>query len=90
MYRWILEPSDCYAVLANVAIRNANRDYKVIVEIGCVLSSEELCLVRSAYHNRYKRSLEEDVAANTAGDLRQASDPSSYLFIYLLIASFSI
>jgi len=29
--------------------------------------------VRRAYHNRYKHSLEEDVAAHTTGHVRQAS-----------------
>lgn len=71
MYRWILEPAERYALLANVAIRNANNDYHVIVEIGCVLEPEELLVVRRAYHNRYKHSLEEDVAAHTTGHLRQ-------------------
>ena len=73
MYRWILEPAERYALLANVAIRNGNKDFHVIVEIGCVLQPEELLAVRRAYHNRYKHSLEEDVAAHTIGHLRQAS-----------------
>ncbi|CAJ2659555.1 unnamed protein product [Trifolium pratense] len=71
MYRWILEPADRYAVLANVAIKNLNSDYHVIVEIASVLKPEELLVVRRAYHNRYKHSLEEHVAAHTSGYLRQ-------------------
>ncbi|KAK7283917.1 hypothetical protein RIF29_13666 [Crotalaria pallida] len=71
MYRWILEPAERYALLANVAIKNAGKDYHVIVEIGSVLEPEELLVVRRAYHNRYNRSLEEDVAAHTTGHLRQ-------------------
>ncbi|KAI4323524.1 hypothetical protein L6164_023121 [Bauhinia variegata] len=71
VYRWILEPADRDAVLFNVAVRNANKDYNVIVEIATVLSPEELLVVRRAYHNRYKRALEEDVAAHTSGHLRQ-------------------
>ncbi|RYQ94906.1 hypothetical protein Ahy_B08g089872 [Arachis hypogaea] len=71
VYRWILEPADRDAVLANVAIRNG-MNYHIIVEISCVLSPEELLAVRRAYLNRYKRSLEEDVAAHTSGHLRQA------------------
>ncbi|KAL2979615.1 hypothetical protein AAZX31_13G181800 [Glycine max] len=59
VYRWTLEPSKRYAVLANVAIKNANKDYHVMVEIVCV---------RRAYHNRYKHSL-EDVAAHTTDHL---------------------
>ncbi|XP_020215168.1 annexin-like protein RJ4 [Cajanus cajan] len=71
VYRWIFEPAERYAVLANVAIKNANKDYHVIVEIACVLQPEELLGVRRAYHNRYNHSLEEDVAVHTTGLLRQ-------------------
>ncbi|KAL4277518.1 annexin-like protein RJ4 [Arachis ipaensis] len=71
MYRWIVEPSERYALLANIALRHADRNYDVIVEIACALSPEELFIVRRTYHNRYHHSLEEDVAANTSGHLRQ-------------------
>jgi len=74
VYRWMLEPADRDAVLANVAIKSGSKGYHVIVEIACVLSSEELLAARRAYHNRYKRSLEEDVATNTTGDLRQVNN----------------
>ncbi|KAL9386360.1 hypothetical protein Peur_019484 [Populus x canadensis] len=70
VYRWVLDPEDRDAVLANVAIRKSG-DYHVIVEIACVLSSEELLAVRRAYHSRYKHSLEEDLAAHTTGDIRK-------------------
>lgn len=72
MYRWILDPFDRDAVLANVALRKAETNYHVIIEISCIHCPEELLGVRRAYHNRYKRSLEEDVAAHTTGDLRKA------------------
>ena len=71
VYRWILEPADRDAVLANVAIKSG-KNYNVIVEISCILSPDELFAVRRAYLNRYKRSLEEDVASHTSGHLRQA------------------
>ncbi|KAL2326400.1 hypothetical protein Fmac_025458 [Flemingia macrophylla] len=71
VYRWMLEPADRNAVLANVAIKSGSKGYHVIVEIACVLSPEEVLAVRRAYHNRYNRSLEEDVATNTTGHLRQ-------------------
>lgn len=72
MYRWILEPADRDAVLINVAIKHGGKDYHVVAEIASVLSAEELLAVRRAYRNRYKRSIEEDVSANTTGHLRQA------------------
>ena len=43
------------------------------MEIGCTRSSHDLFLVRQAYHARYKKSLEEDVAYHTSGDFRKVS-----------------
>ncbi|KAJ1413544.1 Annexin [Sesbania bispinosa] len=70
VYRWILEPADRDAVLINVVIKSG-KNFHVIVEISSVLSPEELFAVRRAYLHRYKRSVEEDVAAHTSGHLRQ-------------------
>ncbi|XP_039002882.1 annexin-like protein RJ4 [Hibiscus syriacus] len=70
VYRWILEPADRDAVLANVAIKKLSPDNHVIAEISCTRSPEELLAVRRAYQARYKHSLEEDVAAHTKGDIR--------------------
>ncbi|GMI80317.1 ANNEXIN 8, annexin 8 [Hibiscus trionum] len=70
MYRWILDPADRDAVLANVATKKLSPDHHVIVEIACTRSPEELLAIRRAYQARYKRSLEEDVAAHTKGDTR--------------------
>lgn len=72
MYRLVLEPEDRDAVLANAAIRKSETDFKVIIELSCILSPQELLGVKRAYQNRYKHSLEEDVAARTTGDLRKA------------------
>ena len=72
VYRWILEPADRDAVLANVVIKSG-KNYNVIVEIATISSPEELLAVRRAYLNRYKHSLEEDLAAHTTGHTRQAS-----------------
>ncbi|KAL9321806.1 hypothetical protein ACSQ67_009859 [Phaseolus vulgaris] len=80
MYRWILEPAEREALLANLALKRDEKCYQVIVEISCVLSPQELFAVRSAYHNRFKRSMEEDVAANTTGHLRQAWLVSSFRY----------
>ncbi|CAJ1959015.1 unnamed protein product [Sphenostylis stenocarpa] len=71
VYLWMLEPAYRDAVLMNEAIKNGPKDYHVIAEIACVLSAQELLAVRSAYHDRYKLSLEEDVASHTTGHLRQ-------------------
>ncbi|CAL0333584.1 unnamed protein product [Lupinus luteus] len=74
MYRWMSEPADRDAVLAHVAINHGSKHYHVLVEIVSILSPEEVLNVRRAYHDRYKRSLEEDIAAQTTGDLRQGKE----------------
>ncbi|KAL6124927.1 hypothetical protein ACLB2K_077435 [Fragaria x ananassa] len=71
VYRWILDPADRDAVLANVAIKKSTDVYNVIIEISCIHSPEELLAVRRAYQLRYKHSLEEDLAAHTTGDIRK-------------------
>lgn len=83
VYRWNLDPADRDAVLANVALRKDKNcvDYRVIIELSCTLSPEELFSVKSAYHCRYKRSLEEDIASNTSSDLRKATS-TSYFSIF--------
>ncbi|XP_023541714.1 annexin-like protein RJ4 [Cucurbita pepo subsp. pepo] len=70
VYRWMLDPEDRDAVLAHIAIRKPKEDFAVLVELSCIYSPEELLGVRRAYQHRYKRSLEEDVAASTNDDLR--------------------
>lgn len=89
-YRWILEPADGDAVLANVAIKKPETDAKVVIEISCIRTPEELLAIRKAYQNRYKRSLEEDVAAHTSGDLRKVHVQIVYLCvcIYTITAPF--
>ncbi|PWA43931.1 annexin-like protein RJ4 [Artemisia annua] len=72
VYRWNLDPADRDAVLANVSLRNENRDHKVIIELAFTLSPEELFAVKCAYQCRYKRSLEEDIASHTSGELRKS------------------
>ena len=67
-----MDPEDRDGMLANVALKKINKEFAVIIEISCVLSPDQLLCVRRAYQFRYKRSLEEDVAANTTGNMRKA------------------
>ncbi|KNA08231.1 hypothetical protein SOVF_164450 [Spinacia oleracea] len=69
VYRWMLDPLDREAVLANVGIKKS--DYRVIVELSCISSAEELLAIKRAYQARYKHSLEEDVASYFSGDMRK-------------------
>ncbi|KAI5681880.1 hypothetical protein M9H77_03108 [Catharanthus roseus] len=69
LYRWMLDPEDRDAVLLNVGIKES--DYRVVVEFACIYNPEEFLAVKRAYQNRYKHSLEEDLAQHTKGNVRQ-------------------
>ncbi|KAG9144293.1 hypothetical protein Leryth_016948 [Lithospermum erythrorhizon] len=45
------------------------------MEIACTRSPQQLILAREAYHARFKRSLEEDVACYTTGDCHKLLVP---------------
>jgi hypothetical protein len=70
MSHWMLDPVERQAVMANAATNSILEEYPVIVEVACANSSDELLQVKKVYHVLYQRSLEEDVAANSAGNLR--------------------
>ncbi|XP_008794526.2 LOW QUALITY PROTEIN: annexin D1-like [Phoenix dactylifera] len=72
---WTLDPAERDAWLANEAVRKWRPENRVLIEIACARSSGELFAVRQAYHARFKRSLEEDVAAHTTGDFRKLLVP---------------
>ncbi|KAK7301215.1 hypothetical protein RJT34_12076 [Clitoria ternatea] len=82
VHLWTLESSERDAFLANEATKKWTSSNRVLVEIGCTRSSEQLFLVRKAYHVLYKKSLEEDVAHHTTGDFRKLLLPlvSSYRY----------
>lgn len=69
VYRWMLDPLDREAVLANVAVKKS--DYRVIIELACIPSAEEQLAFKRAYQARYKHSLEEDIASHFSGDMRK-------------------
>lgn len=68
---WALEPAERDALLANEATKRWTSSNQVLMEIACTRSSHDLLLARQAYHARYKKSLEEDVAYHTTGDFRK-------------------
>lgn len=71
MVLWTLDPPERDAFLANEATKKWTASNQVLVEIACTRSPKELIVVREAYHARYKKSLEEDVAQHTTGDFRK-------------------
>jgi hypothetical protein len=72
---WTLYPSERDAFLANEATKRWTSSNQVLVEIACSRSSHELLLAKQAYHARFKKSLEEDVARHTTGDFRKLLIP---------------
>lgn len=71
VFLWVLDPAERDAVISHQAIKKWNPKNKSLLEISSARSSAELLMVRQAYHIRYKKSLEEDVAAHTSGDFRK-------------------
>ncbi|GAA0172813.1 calcium-binding protein [Lithospermum erythrorhizon] len=72
---WTLEPCERDAYLANEATKKWTSSNQVLMEIACTRSPQQLILVREAYHDRFKRSIEEDVAYHTKGDCRKLLVP---------------
>ncbi|CAN4080457.1 unnamed protein product [Withania somnifera] len=79
---WTLDPSERDAHLAKEATKIWTKSNFVLVEIACTRSFKELVLAREAYHARYKKSMEEDVAHHTTGDHHKLLVPlvSSYRY----------
>eukprot|EP01018_Ginkgo_biloba_P024151 Gb_31679 [translate_table: standard] len=68
---WMLDPADRDALLAHEVTKTWSTKDRLLIEICCARSSNELLMVRQAYHIRYKRSLEEDIASYTTGDFQK-------------------
>ncbi|MED6134604.1 hypothetical protein PIB30_038393 [Stylosanthes scabra] len=67
-----MDPAERDAAYAKEALEKATPNYyKVIIEIGCTRTSEELLAIKRSYQFLYKHSLEEDVASHTFGDIRR-------------------
>ena len=86
MLLWTLHPSERDAVLANEATKRFTSSNWVLMEIACSRSSHELHLVKQAYHARFKKSLEEDVAFHTSGDYRKVQPSNSKVISHLTCA----
>ncbi|KAM0936119.1 putative annexin [Dioscorea sansibarensis] len=79
---WTLGPAERDALLAGEAIKRWSPGNRVLIEIACTRSPEELLSARRAYHDRFKRSLEEDVAAHTSDHFRKLLVPLVSSFRY--------
>ncbi|KAI3952327.1 hypothetical protein MKX01_005194 [Papaver californicum] len=72
---WTLDPAERDAVLLNESTKRWTSSSQVILEIACTRSSHALLLDKQAYHARFKKSLEEDVASLITGDFRKLLVP---------------
>ncbi|KAH9670048.1 Annexin D2 [Citrus sinensis] len=79
---WTLTPAERDAYLANEATKRLTSSNWVLMEIACTRSSRDLFAAKQAYHARYKKSLEEDVAYHTSGDFRKLLVPLVSTFRY--------
>ncbi|XP_019185758.1 PREDICTED: annexin D7-like [Ipomoea nil] len=79
---WTLVPAERDAFLINEATKRLTASNWVIMEVACSRSSYDLFKVRQMYHDRYKKSLEEDVAYHTSGDIRKLLVPLVTAFRY--------
>ncbi|XP_047328372.1 annexin Gh1-like [Impatiens glandulifera] len=79
---WTYDSDERDAFLGNEATKKWTASNQVLVEIACTRSSQELFSARKAYHSKFKKSLEEDVAYHTTGDFRKLLLPlvSSYRY----------
>ncbi|RDX73533.1 Annexin D2 [Mucuna pruriens] len=79
---WILDPAERDAFLVNEATKRLTSNNWVILEIASTRSSLDLFKAKQAYHARFRRSLEEDVAYHTSGDIRKLLVPLVSIFRY--------
>uniref|UniRef100_A0A453PIW4 Annexin n=1 Tax=Aegilops tauschii subsp. strangulata TaxID=200361 RepID=A0A453PIW4_AEGTS len=83
--QWTLDPAERDAELAGEEAKKWQPGGRALVEIACARTPAQLFAAKQAYHDRFKRSLEEDVAAHVTGDFRKVRhasplfDPSSPL-----------
>ncbi|GAB2260906.1 hypothetical protein Droror1_Dr00011761 [Drosera rotundifolia] len=75
------------AYLANEATKRLTSSNWVLMEIATTRSSEDLFLVRRAYHKKYKKSLEEDVAQHTTGDEKYITNDHDFELLQCYSAS---
>lgn len=68
---WTLSPAERDAFLANEATKMLTSNNWIIMEIASTRSSLDLLKAKQAYQTRYKKSIEEDVAYHTSGDIRK-------------------
>jgi len=68
---WTVSPAERDAILANEATSRWTSSNQIIMEIACTRSSKQLLEAKQAYHARFKKSIEEDVAHRTTGDFRK-------------------
>jgi len=79
-----MDPTERDATVAHQALERGKPNYKLILEIVCTKSPEELLTVKRTYHSIHKRALEEDIASHTNGKIRKVN-PHTFLIFSLII-----
>lgn len=79
---WTLDPAERDAFIANEATKMLTSNNWAILEIASTRSSLDLLRAKQAYQARFKKSLEEDIAYHTSGDVRKLLVPLLSTFRY--------
>ncbi|XP_057420546.1 annexin D2 [Lotus japonicus] len=79
---WTLGPAERDAFLVNEATKRLTKNNWILMEIASTRSSLDLFKAKQAYQARFKRSIEEDVAYHTSGDIRKLLVPLVGTFRY--------
>ncbi|XP_059649220.1 annexin D4 [Cornus florida] len=71
MVLWTMHPWERDARLLKEALTKGPESYRLLIEVACTRSSEELFGARRAYHSLFDHSMEEDVAYHINGPERK-------------------
>lgn len=84
MVLWTLGPAERDAFLVNEATKRLTKNNWILMEIASTRSSLDLFKAKQAYQARFKRSIEEDVAYHTSGDIRKVALTSNIIVDILI------
>ncbi|KAJ4833142.1 Annexin D1 [Turnera subulata] len=82
VYLWMLDIPERDAHLANESTKKWTSSNQVLMEIACTRSAQQLLAAKQAYHAKFKKSLEEDVAQHTSGNFCKLLFPLVAVYRY--------
>ncbi|XP_046617244.1 annexin B9-like [Neodiprion virginianus] len=64
-----------YAKELHDSMRGSATDNRLIIEVLCTLSNDEIKMIKQAYNSKYSRSLEYDISGDTTGSFKDLMFP---------------